>query len=264
MVMDERDSDAAKRSAEVAAENQRMRDQLRAMNEFMANLSHELATPLTPLVGYLKLLSSGRLGELSVKQQQVVDVMVHAAERLGKSIDNLVDYAALETGRSTIDKREFDASATLEAWVREHHAKARGRHVRIDVRRPARLTLVGDERKLRLAFGHVLDNGIRFSPHGGHVLVELGEAGSHATFSVYDQGPGMTDEQRALALQPSRKADERGSHAGLGLPVARQIVESHGGLLWIESPPKMQPEARELFSGAKVAFSVPRPLVAAS
>lgn len=258
MTTDVRDEGQDRRMAELTAENLRIQEQLRAISAFMANLSHELATPLTPLVGYLKLLSSGRLGELAPKQRQVVEAMVHAADRLGKSIDDLVDYASLESGRYQIERGELDASGLVESWVREFQPKARARHVRLDVRRPERLVIAGDERKLRQAFGNVLDNGIRFSPHGGHVLVELVEAGDRATFSIYDQGPGMTDEQKSLALRPSGKADERTSGTGLGLPVAKQIVESHGGAFWIESPPKMQPETREQFSGCKVAFWVPR------
>lgn len=242
--------------ATLAADNARLREQARSRAEFMQNLAHELATPLTPLVGYLKLLRSGRLGELTERQQQVLQAMVHATERLERSLDNLVDYAAMDSGQYRIHRTTFDAVALVDACVAELQPKARAKHVRIDVHKPPRLELAGDDPKIRLAFARVLDNAVKYSPHGGHVLVVLAEVPDRASFDVFDQGPGISpDTQKAIAQV---RRDERTDGVGLSLPLARQVVEAHGGQLTLESPPKEQPEVRDVFSGSRVGFWIPR------
>lgn len=244
---------------QLARQLERAREAIRARGEFMQSLAHELATPLTPVVGYLKLLRSERLGPLTPRQQQVLGAMAHATERLERSIDNLVDYAALETGHYRVVRRPFDATGLVDAIAADFHSRARAKHVRLETRRPPQLELDADERKLRQALTNIVDNAVRLSPHGGHVLVDLTDAGERVLFAVYDQGPGMPIEAQQ-ELQPGvvRRADERSAGTGLGLPVARQIVESHGGALWVESPPKEQPDVHDVFPGTKVAFWIPR------
>lgn len=237
----------------LAAENSRLREQARARAEFMENLAHELATPLTPLVGYLKLLSSGRLGDLSEKQQQVIASMRTSADRLAYALDELVDYTALETGHYQLQRCGFDGSAMLDRVVAEHAASAHAKHVSFDVRKPARLECSGDEDKLRRALAILIDNAVRFSPHGGQVLVSASEVDGRHLFEVFDQGPGFSSDAQTAVHQ---RREERVGHPGLGLPVARQIAEAHGGQLFVESPPKEQPQAREQFCGARVGFFV--------
>lgn len=225
--------------------------------EFLRALSHELATPLTPLVGYLKLLRSGKLGELTDRQQQVVEAMSLAAERLGRSIDNLVDFAALQTGDYRVSRMPFDASAMIDQCMSELHPKARARSVHLEARRPERLPLDADERKLHQALSNIVDNALRHSPHGGHVLVEVREVPERVVFGIYDQGPGVSEASIALIESGRRMPDEATGGSGLGLPVARQIVAAHGGELRIESPPKEQPDVRMLFPGSRVLFWIP-------
>jgi signal transduction histidine kinase len=240
---------------QLVLENARLREQARERAEFMERLSHELATPLTPLVGYLRILSSGRLGDLSERQQQVVASMVGATDRLARVLDELVDYTALETGRYHIHAVPFDAAVVVDQAVAEHSDAAHGKHVRIDVRKPTRLTMAGDEAKVLQALSSILDNAVRLSPHGAHVLVHVGEEPGRALFEIYDQGPGFSPEAQA-AIHARR--EERSGHTGLGLPVSRQIAEAHGGQLFVESPPKHQPDVRDSFSGSRVGFWLPR------
>jgi len=246
---------------ELKEANVRLRAQAAARDEFMQNLSHELATPLTPLIGYLKLMRSGRLGAFTEQQQHVLESMSKAAERLGRNIDNLVDFAAMESGQYRVARTSFDASAMVAGCLDELYPKARGKRVRLDARRPEHLPMMADERKLRQALANVVDNAVHCSPHGGRVLVVVDGDDKLATFGVYDQGPGMPQEamRSVLSPMPPLVSDERIPGSGLGLPVVRQIVEAHGGSLVIESPPRDQPEPGELFTGARVAFTVPGP-----
>lgn len=241
--------------AALRLENAKLREQARERAEYLERLCHEFASPLTPIMGYLRLLSSGRLGDLSERQQQVVTSMVHATDRLSRVLDGLVDFAALETGHYHVEPVPFDAAVVVDQAVAEHVDQAYARHVSVEVRKPMRVDLRGDEVKIRQALSTLIDNAVRLSPHGGHVLVHVLDAADRTLFEVFDQGPGFSSEAQA-ALHARR--EERLGHTGLSLPVARQIVEAHRGLLFVESPPKEQPDARHRYSGARVGLWIPK------
>jgi len=247
---------------ELTAANSRLRAAARSKTEFMQNLSHELATPLTPITGYLKILKSGKAGGLSDPQQKIIDSMQTASERLSRTIDNLVDFATLESGGYAIHRAEFDAVAAAKAALDDEKPKAKARRVSLELAAESlRDRAWGDERKLRQALANLIDNAIKFSPHGSSVLLRVAGDDQRIIFEVYDQGEGMLAEEAEKVFDPffhaDRVGEERAPGAGLGLPVAKQIVEAHGGRIVAESPPKNQPDSRHHFSGAKVGFWIP-------
>jgi signal transduction histidine kinase len=227
----------------------------------MQNLSHELATPLTPITGYLKILQSGKTGALSDSQEKILESMDIAAERLSRTIDNLVDFATLESGGYAIHRAEFNPSALVKAVLDEERPKARMKRIDLGVVQEGQGVGWGDERKLRQAVGNLVDNALKFSPHGSQVLLRVVADPTRLTFEVYDQGEGLLADEAEKVFDPffhaDRVGEERAPGAGLGLPVAKQIVEAHGGKIWAESPPKSQPDSKHHFSGAKVGFWIP-------
>ena len=246
---------------ELTAANTRLRAAARSKNEFMQNLSHELATPLTPILGYLKILRGGKMGPLTDSQQKVIDSIHVAADRLSRTIDNLVDFATLEGGGQTIHAEQFSPAELIGPVVEDQKAKAKGRKVHLVVSLEATEPGCGDVRKLRQALSNLIDNAIKFSPHGSEVLVRVTSEGGTLVFEVYDQGEGFLPNEAERVFEPffhaDRVGDERAPGAGLGLPVAKQIIEAHGGRVFLESPPKTQPEGPHHYSGAKVAFWIP-------
>ena len=247
---------------ELTAANSRLRAAARSKTEFMQNLSHELATPLTPITGYLKILKSEKTGPMTEPQRRILDSMQTASERLSRTIDNLVDFATLESGGYAIHRDTFDPRTAAKAVIEEEKPKAKARRITLElVAEPLPETGWGDERKLKQALGNVIDNAIKFSPHGSHVLVRVSADNQRLSFEVYDQGEGMLAEEAEKVFDPffhaDRVGDERAPGAGLGLPVAKQIIEAHGGRISAESPPKNQPESRSHFSGTRVSFWIP-------
>src|SRR6266436_214974 len=155
---------------ELTAANSRLRAAARSKTEFMQNLSHELATPLTPITGYLKILKSEKTGALSEPQRKILDSMQIASERLSRTIDNLVDFATLESGGYAIHRDNFDPIAATKAVVDEEKPKAKARRITLELEAEALpATGWGDERKHKQALANVLDNAIKFSPHGSNV-----------------------------------------------------------------------------------------------
>src|SRR6266404_4762129 len=246
---------------ELTAANTRLRAAARSKNEFMQNLSHEMATPLTPIVGYLKILRGGKAGPLSDQQQKILESIGTASERLSRTIDNLVDFATLEGGGQVIHREDFELAGLIDPVFEEERSKAKSRRIHLEVRVETQDKGFGDVRKLRQAVSNLIDNAIKFSPHGSDILVRASSDPTRLLFEVYDQGEGFLPGEADRVFEPffhaDRVGEERAPGAGLGLPVAKQIVEAHGGHIWLESPPKTQAEGPHHFSGAKVAFWIP-------
>src|SRR6267378_2622401 len=108
---------------ELTAANTRLRAAARSKNEFMQNLSHEMATPLTPIVGYLKILRGGKAGVLSDQQQKILESITTASERLSRTIDNLVDFATLEGGGQAIHREDFEVGGLISPVFEEERSK---------------------------------------------------------------------------------------------------------------------------------------------
>jgi len=246
---------------ELTAANSRLRAAARSKTEFMQNLSHELATPLTPITGYLKILQSGKAGALTDAQVKILESMTTSGDRLSRTIDNLVDFATLESGGYAIQRDTFDPTVMARGIADEEKPKARARRVTLEVQISGSGQGYGDVRKLKQAVGNLLDNAIKFSPHGSFVLLRVVIDETRLCCEVYDQGEGMLADEAERVFDPffhaDRVGEERAPGAGLGLPVAKQIIEAHGGKIWAESPPKNQPDTKHNFSGAKVAFWIP-------
>ncbi len=228
----------------------------------MRDLAHELSTPLTPLSGYLKILQSERLGALVAQQRKVIDGMASAVAKLTRIVDNLSDFASLQAGQAAITLSPVDADALAQDVADELKGAARDARLHVEVRPSRGGPVLADPRKLRQALANVVHNAVKFSPHGGEVLVEVSRDAGKLRFSVYDQGPGVPRSEPERIFEPFRHADRsdeaRLPGSGLGLPVARRIAEAHGGRIMVESPPHTQPGAvAHQYTGSKFVIEIP-------
>jgi signal transduction histidine kinase len=236
----------------------------RLRSAFIHNLAHELSTPLTPLAGYLRILAAGKLGPLDPQQQRVVEAMVQAVTRLARVVDNLADFASLEAGEAPLLRGDVDPDRLADEVVEELKSATRDARLHVTVLHGGSDPVLADPRKLRQALANVVQNAVKFSPHGGEVLVEVTREPGRVRFTVYDQGPGVLPGEAERIFEPLYHAAARGGEAarppgsGLGLPVARRIAEAHGGRVWVESPPRTQPAASARhFTGSKFVLEIP-------
>ncbi|ABS26554.1 hybrid sensor histidine kinase/response regulator [Anaeromyxobacter sp. Fw109-5] len=231
---------------------------------FMHNLAHELSTPLTPLAGYLRILSSEKLGPMSPQQKRIVDSMIHSVTRLARVVDNLSDFASLQAGESPIMEGAVNPDQLADEVVAEQRPMIRDARLHVVVAHAGGEPVIADPRKLRQAIANIVSNAVKFSPHGGEVLVEVTRQPGKLRYTVYDQGPGIRSLEQERIFEPLHHARARGTDearlpgSGLGLPVARRIAEAHGGRVWVESPPRTQPGslARQ-FTGSKFVLEIP-------
>lgn len=228
--------------AELSQANVRLRDLDAAKSAFYRNISHELATPMTPIVGYVKLLKDGELGPLTKAQEKAMRSIDECVRRLRNTIDNLLDVTGIETGRMLFSNQEYDFLDTARRAVA----------AMADRIEAARLTLVeafprgpllawGDPQRLQRAITSLLDNAAKFTPAGGVVGVRVGwQRSGHYELVVTDTGPGIPPERIGRIFDAFYQVDASPTRqfggVGVGLAIARRTAQGLGGDLRVTSP----------------------------
>jgi signal transduction histidine kinase len=218
---------------------------------FLANMSYEFRTPLTSISGFAELLKQGIAGELTEQAQDYVDAISKSADRLSQQINTVLDFSQSEAGALPIVRKPVDVKAMLdivaasvESEVAEHSMK-----LVCDIQ-PSAGELEGDEKRLIQALGQLTDNAIQYGRDGGTILLHASGDRQNVMIVVSDDGPGMDAREQAAALDGfGRSQSGENAAQGLGLPLARQLVESHGGTLSLES---------RLGEGTTVIIKLPR------
>jgi PAS domain S-box-containing protein len=225
-------TEAAERARREAEESSRLKD------EFLATLSHELRTPLTSILGWAKLLRAGGLeSEFAQRGLEAVERNAVAQTRL---IGDLLDVSRIITGKLIVEPRPVDLAHVVEAGVESVRPAADARGVRLDLSLEAGAGLVsGDTDRLQQVIWNLLSNAVKFTPRGGRVGVRLSRADGHAEVEVSDTGRGIPTEFLPYVFDRFRQADGRITREhgglGLGLSIARHLVELHGGTIEAES-----------------------------
>jgi signal transduction histidine kinase len=256
-----------KKVGELIEANRRLEENSRLRREFLRNLSHELATPMTPVVGYLKLLLGGELGPLSDMQKKCLRSVEQSTHRLRSLVDTLLDVSQLETGRLHFFHIQYDFATIARRALEDVRSRFEEQGVTLTVEsfREPGMPGHGDADKLYRSMVHVLDNAAKFTPRGGEVAVAVrrgvlpGGVEWYGLF-VADSGPGVAPEQIPKILQPFYQVDGSvtRSHGGvgLGLAFARRVCEATGGGIDIQSPPT-ELIAGRMLTGTCVTLRVP-------
>lgn len=231
---------------ELSEANARLEEMMRLRREFLRNLSHELATPMTPVVGYLKLLVEEELGPLTPAQRKSLSAIQGSTERLKNLVDTLLDVSSFETGRMHFYSREYDFGRVAATALEQIRPRFVERKLEVHVEpAPAGLAGKGDPEKLRRAMVHIFDNAAKFTPERGQVAIAIEHVEEGAGFyelRVADDGPGVAPEQVPKVLAAFYQADGSVTRAhggvGLGLAFAQRVAEAMGGDVRVHSPPE--------------------------
>jgi signal transduction histidine kinase len=204
---------------------------------FLANMSYEFRTPLTSIAGFAELLQQGIAGDLTEQAKEYVDAIAKSADRLSQQINTVLDFSQSEAGALPIARKPLEVKALLDSLAQRSAALAeeRGVTVSIDTQDSAG-SLDGDEKRLSQALTQLLDNALLYGREGGKVLLHASGDRRNVMLVVSDDGPGMDARAQSAALDGfARSQAGEGGGQGLGLPLARQLVESHGGKMTLES-----------------------------
>ncbi len=214
--------------------------------ELIANVSHELRTPIAALRARLENLADG----VEAFDGEAVTAMLNGTERLSKLVDQLLRLSAFESGAIRIDRQPFEVGEVIEEAVAEVRPISSDVQIVADV--DDALVATGDPGRIHEVLTNLLTNAVRHSPAGGQVKVRGAPAGGAVRIEVSDQGAGVPagDLERIFdrfyRVDPARESGAGG--AGLGLAIARSIVELHGGAIWAQSRSP---------AGCRVIFDLP-------
>lgn len=204
---------------------------------FLANMSYEFRVPLTSIGGFAELIQSGAAGELSEQAQEYVSAILESVQRLTDQVENVLDLSQSEAGLLPLSKERVETMPFLTQLARARENAIVDGGLTLDLKGNGGRYLECDPRQLGRALGNLLDNAIAATPDGGRILVKLEAKGTGARIVISDNGAGMSADELARALDgngPSADgADER--QQGLGLRLARQLIEAHGGTLDMQS-----------------------------
>jgi signal transduction histidine kinase len=239
----------------------RLQEVNRQKTVFLASAAHELKTPLAVIKGYYDLLLSGSLGRLTDKQRDILQESKDSCERLVRLVSMFLNYSALESGKLVLHLRENELRDCLsELATRWHEAFVR-KHVRLDAILNADIPVFKfDYQKVQQTVANLLDNALKHTPAGGNVTFRAetyfwerrSAEEAHAMdrrrermqqpncikVSVSDSGPGIASEHHQEIFEDFVRVDRSSSGMGLGLAIAKRLVQAHRGKIWVESEPR--------------------------
>jgi two-component system sensor histidine kinase GlrK len=201
-------------------------------NRFLRHVSHELKTPLTALREGAELLHDQVAGPLSPPQRRVVSIMRDNSIKLQRLIEELLDYQRALHAAASLEVKTVVLDVLVGEAARAHELAARAKGLRLEIdAEPA--SLEADPDKLRSVVDTLISNAVKFTPSGGAIVVRARVAGGDALIEVLDSGPGVPVEEREsifnLFFRGRNKSDGGVKSSGLGLAIARELVEAHGG-----------------------------------
>jgi PAS domain S-box-containing protein len=208
----------------------------RAKDRFVAMVSHELRTPLTAMLGWAKMLRSGRLDDASAAR--ALEVIERNCQLQAHLIDDLLDLSRIVTGKLQLDLRPVDPVGVLEASIEAIQTLADAKQIALRViLDPSVGSVLGDPQRLQQVVWNLLSNSIKFTPKRGRVELRLERMAATARISVRDTGPGISPDLLPHIFDPFHQGENarRVGGLGLGLAIVRHIVELHGGRVAAES-----------------------------
>lgn len=226
-------------------------DQMKS--EFMATVSHEFRTPLTAINMTIDILSQEVLGKMNARQHELLNAAKDDCERLKKLVRELLDLLRLESGRYKIKSESLNLSGLLEHALRPLRLLFEEKEVSLNIAlAPSLPEVPGDQEKLSWVINNLVSNALRYTPAHGHVTISAERNNGVIQVCVADTGRGIPADALETIfekfVQVKEPTDATPGSVGLGLAIAKEVIEAHGGKIWVES---------EVGVGSKFNFTIP-------
>ena len=216
-------------------------NEAKAQSDYIATLSHEMRTPLTSIKGAMDMIASGKMGEISGHAAATLGVAQRNVDRLLRLTNDILDLEKMDAGQLQCDFQEVRMGLLLEHAVEEMQDYARKFDVSIRGKVQCKdCRVYADPVRLSQVMANLLSNAIKFSNPQSEVSTCLSEVNGHIRVSVVDHGPGIPENLQAELFKPYLQGPQiqrKVASTGLGLSIAKKIIEAHGGLIGFESEP---------------------------
>jgi signal transduction histidine kinase/CheY-like chemotaxis protein len=223
----------------------------RHKSEFLASMSHELRTPLNAVIGFSEVLLERMFGDLNERQEEYLRDIWSSGKHLLDLLSDILDLSKVEAGRMELDRSTFSVGEALDYGVASMRERALRNAIALDLEVDADIGLIdADERRFKQVLLNLISNAVKFTPHGGRVIVRAVRDRDDLVVTVTDTGIGVPEEDRDRIFE-SFQQGRRGAHhegTGLGLNLSKRIVELLGGRMWLDS---------EVGAGSTFGFTVP-------
>jgi two-component system, OmpR family, phosphate regulon sensor histidine kinase PhoR len=224
----------------------------RVRRDFVANVSHELKTPLTAVQGFTETLLAGAIDDPQ-NRIRFLEIILEHSRRLARLTDDLLMLSKMDADRLELEIHRLSVSQFVGSCVETSQRPAAEKDLRISVNLEERLPdVAADRRRLAEVLQNLLDNAIQYTPSGGQIMVSASADGGEVEFTVTDTGIGIPQADQPRIFERFYRVDVARSRAvggtGLGLAIAKHLVETHGGRIWVES---------EVGRGSQFHFTVP-------
>ncbi len=221
--------------------------------DFLARTSHELKTPVTPLMIQLQLLKRGDFGSLNKEQLESIEMIERNLKRLNTMISGIFDLSRIQRGKLKLNKKMIDLNELIEDTLETMRSKALGKKV-VVIQKLGKIPKVEcDSDKMSSVLINLLDNTLKFVEVNGMVWVETRKKNGNVIVSIKDDGPGIDKENLEKIFKPFTQLENlssrRGQGSGLGLNICKELVNLHSGKIWAES--------KGLGKGTTFYFSIP-------
>ena len=225
--------------AELAEQNERLRELDRLKDEFVALVSHELRTPLTSIRGYLELVLEGEAGDLTDEQRQFLGVVERNAHRLLALVGDLLFLAQVEAGKLSLEIGAVDITAVAAESVETARPLAEEKGITLTLASGPLALLAGDRARLAQLLDNLISNGVKFTPAGGRVDVRVRSNRGNAVVEVRDTGMGIAAHEQEHLFErfyrTSAATEQAIPGTGLGLAISKAIAQAHGGQITVAS-----------------------------
>lgn len=217
--------------------NQALEEADKVKAHFLANMSYEFRTPLTSIGGFAELIKSGAAGPVSDQLSDYVDAILASVSGLTEQVENVLDLSQGEAGLLPLSKENTQLQVLVSEMVDDRAQAIRSAGIIVDLRSDNQISIEVDQKQLGRAILQLLDNSIAATAQGGKILIDVADTPEGARIVISDNGAGMSRQELrrlmdGLRILPDGKVERR---QGLGLPLAKQLIEAHGGTLTLES-----------------------------
>jgi PAS domain S-box-containing protein len=251
-VQDSYNAELTAKNEQLEARNRDIEKANRLKTEFLASMSHELRTPLHTIIGFAELLSEGIEGPLGPKQQRFLGHILQDSRHLLELINEVLDISKIESGKLQLQIGAIEFPGCFEEVVNGIQRQAEQKNIHLEIDNQFTEIIFADRLRLKEVLYNLLTNAVKFTPEGGRVWVHVKSEDGWLQVTVGDTGIGIAPEEQDHIFEKFYQvgATTKGTRegTGLGLPITRQLIQLHGGKVWLES---------KLGEGSRFHFTLP-------